>query len=570
MSIIDKIKEKVKGKEVAKSNENEQQEVDLRPEAALLVQKGWKNLQLLIENEDGTSNTINLNASDMMGSQKVQYLKNDIIPNGLHEYLVDMTRIMATKKTIPIKGREEEIDKIWFHLTQKRRNNVFVVGGIDSGKTALAWEIARRIAICDCPSSLYQYRMIAVQPDNFLRILSRGVKATVMNAIKQFVAKNKVILYVDKASYMVSDNKLYDLLMYSVKSNYPIMFSTRYDEVDWFEGDYFIGKYENKVYLPDIETDDLYDIISERVRYLEWKNKVKISPFMTKFAIYTANLYNNAFYEEDVLYEPGRTLSILEKAVSDAKRKGMEELTKENIINTYDEYKKYYNSMSKEDIITTAYHEVGHYITLKKSGISSMMKTACVSIVPLQDFLGVNYFYMLLGKDVNINRHDLIERIATSLGGRSAEKLIIGNISTGAAADLVSANVAADNMILSYGLSKRKNPNRIYTHDDIALDLLTDEEKTAINKEITDIIAESEKLADKIITENKETMDLIVDRLLTEKILIGEELDEIISIADKKKAQAKKSQVRNNSRSKKNTSNSATTKTRTKKQSKTK
>ena len=177
---------------------------------------------------------------------------------------------------------------------------------------------------------------------------------------------------------------------------------------------------------------------------------------------------------------------------------------------------------------------------------------------------------MLLGKDVNINRHDLIERIATSLGGRSAEKLIIGNISTGAAADLISANVAADNMILSYGLSKRKNPNRIYTHDEIALDLLTDDEKTAINKEITDIIAESEKLADKIITENKETMDLIVDRLLTEKILIGEELDEIISIADKKKAQAKKRQVRNNSRSKKNTSNSATTKTRTKKQSKTK
>ena len=84
-------------------------------------------------------------------------------------------------------------------------------------------------------------------------------------------------------------------------------------------------------------------------------------------------------------------------------------------------------------------------------------------------------------------------------------------------------------MILSYGLSKRKNPNRIYTHDEIALDLLTDDEKTAINKEITDIIAESEKLADKIITENKETMDLIVDRLLTEKILIGEELDEIIS-----------------------------------------
>ena len=101
---------------------------------------------------------------------KYAELVQDIIPIYLKKYLVDYTQKLSQKSVAPIVGREHEIEKAWFYLSKETRNNVFLIGEKDVGKTAIAVEIARQIATNECPKEFYQKRVLMLKPEMILKI----------------------------------------------------------------------------------------------------------------------------------------------------------------------------------------------------------------------------------------------------------------------------------------------------------------------------------------------------------------------------------------------------------------
>lgn len=95
---------------------------------------------------------------------KYAEIMKGIVPKSLSIYLEDLTQKLCEKPIVPIVKREHELEKIWFYISQKVRNNVFITGEIDVGKTAIAHEIARQISTNECPKEFYEKRVLFLNP----------------------------------------------------------------------------------------------------------------------------------------------------------------------------------------------------------------------------------------------------------------------------------------------------------------------------------------------------------------------------------------------------------------------
>ena len=102
----------------------------------------------------------------------------------------------------------------------------------------------------------------------------------------------------------------------------------------------------------------------------------------------------------------------------------------------------------------TAYHEAGHAIVVRL--VSTTVKVDRVTIIPSGRAGGFTSFKPDEDRQYT-TKAQLIEQIIVSLGGRAAEELMLGEISTGASSDLKHANSIARNMITKYGMSDELN-----------------------------------------------------------------------------------------------------------------
>lgn len=162
-------------------------------------------------------------------------------------------------------------------------------------------------------------------------------------------------------------------------------------------------------------------------------------------------------------------------------------------------YKVALGPEKKSKIITdgekrlTAYHESGHAITMRT--VSSTSKVQRVSIIPVGQAGG--YTMPMANEDKYFyTKEQLQEEIVTLLGGRAAEEMAIGEISTGAANDLQRANKIARNMIVKYGMSK-----------ELANIVFQEDEEVFIGKDYSKVKAYSEDIANKIDVEIKRIID---------------------------------------------------------------
>jgi cell division protease FtsH len=123
-----------------------------------------------------------------------------------------------------------------------------------------------------------------------------------------------------------------------------------------------------------------------------------------------------------------------------------------------------------------------------------------------------------------ITKDELYNKIQVILGGRAAEEVIFGSISTGAKDDLKKANQLAFQMVCEYGMSDLENrffePNLIRNCYDI------------IDKEITKIINICYKQSVEVIRLHKELLNRVASVLYEKETLTGEELDKIINEFD--------------------------------------
>ncbi|MBR9976188.1 MAG: ATP-dependent zinc metalloprotease FtsH [Bacteroidetes bacterium] len=181
----------------------------------------------------------------------------------------------------------------------------------------------------------------------------------------------------------------------------------------------------------------------------------------------------------------------------------------------------------------TAYHEAGHALVAKLSADSDPVTK--VSIVPRGRALGVT-MQTPLDERHNYTSEYLLSRLRVLFGGRAAEDIVFGTISTGAENDLMHATTLARNMVARYGMSEKlghlslmdpagdsymgNNPfnQRNFSEDTLRL----------VDGETRRLIEDAYVSAKQLLSEQRETLDLIAEALVNKEMLEGSDLDTII------------------------------------------
>ncbi len=179
-----------------------------------------------------------------------------------------------------------------------------------------------------------------------------------------------------------------------------------------------------------------------------------------------------------------------------------------------------------------AYHEAGHAVVgLKLEGANDVQK---ITIIPRGQAGG---YTMMTPKEETFTstKQELLESISGLLGGRVAEEIEFGEITTGAHDDFKKATKIARSMVTEYGMSKLgpmmlEEPSgntflgRDYTKNRNVSDIVAHE----IDEEMRSIINECYEKTKKILKENKNLLDLIANTLLEEETITKEQIDSLV------------------------------------------
>ena len=179
-----------------------------------------------------------------------------------------------------------------------------------------------------------------------------------------------------------------------------------------------------------------------------------------------------------------------------------------------------------------AYHEVGHTIIGLKLESSDMVQK--VTIIPRGQAGGYNLMTPREEKFM-LTKTDLSARITGLLGGRVAEDIVFNEISTGASSDIERATKIAREMVMSYGMSdlgpiqyEHSGGNVFLGRDYSNSSNYSGQIAFEIDKEVRRIIDEAYDHAKRLIQENRELMDRLVDALLEFETLTAENIQNIV------------------------------------------
>ncbi|MEG1502138.1 MAG: ATP-dependent zinc metalloprotease FtsH [Synergistaceae bacterium] len=196
-------------------------------------------------------------------------------------------------------------------------------------------------------------------------------------------------------------------------------------------------------------------------------------------------------------------------------------------------------SAKEREII--AYHEVGHALVASK--LEDTDPVHKISIIP-RGHMALGYTLQLPEEDrFLISKNELLNKISVLLGGRTAELIKFGDVTTGASNDLERATQTARQMVTQFGMSDTlglvtlgKKQHEVFLGHDIVDDKnYSDNIAYEIDKEIRSIVDMSFDKAKEILTENIEKMEEITQLLLQREVLEGEELDELLGYPKKVK-----------------------------------
>ena len=188
---------------------------------------------------------------------------------------------------------------------------------------------------------------------------------------------------------------------------------------------------------------------------------------------------------------------------------------------------------TENDKKLVAYHESGHAVLgIKLDGANDVQK---ITIIP-RGYAGGYTMMQPKEERFTSTRKELIERITGLLGGRVAEELVFGEITTGAHNDFQQATKIARAMVTEYGMSSL-GPIQLESNDEGSVFLGRDYNKTRnfssqvayeIDQEMRKIIDECYKNAVKIIKENRKLLDLIAEVLIERETITKEQIDYLV------------------------------------------
>ena len=179
-----------------------------------------------------------------------------------------------------------------------------------------------------------------------------------------------------------------------------------------------------------------------------------------------------------------------------------------------------------------AYHEIGHALVAAKQTNSAPVQK--ITIVPRTS--GALGYTMQVdeGNHYLMTKDELINKIATLTGGRAAEELIFGSITTGASNDIEQATKLARAMITRYGMSEE--------FDMVALETVTNQSlggdtslacsadtQREIDRKVVELVKSQHEKALKILSDNREKLDELAKYLYEKETITGEEFMSILN-----------------------------------------
>ena len=194
-------------------------------------------------------------------------------------------------------------------------------------------------------------------------------------------------------------------------------------------------------------------------------------------------------------------------------------------------YQKKNAILTDKEKWTVAYHEIGHALVAAKQTNSAPVQK--ITIIPrtsgalgytMQVEEGNHYLY---------TKEELENKIATCTGGRAAEEVVFGSISTGAANDIEQATKMARAMVTRYGMSDDfdmvalESVNNRYLGGDTSL-ICSAQTQTQIDKLVVTIVKKEHEKARKILTDNREKLDELAKFLYERETITGEEFMNIL------------------------------------------
>ena len=179
-----------------------------------------------------------------------------------------------------------------------------------------------------------------------------------------------------------------------------------------------------------------------------------------------------------------------------------------------------------------AYHEAGHAVLgLKLDGANDVQK---ITIIPRGHAGG---YTMMTPKEESFNytKNQLLESISGLLAGRVAEEVVFNEITTGAHDDFKKATKIARSMVTEYGMSDlgpmmldEPSENTFLGRDYTKNRNISDTVAHEIDEEMRKIINERYEITKKIITDNRNLLDLIANTLLEEETITKEQIDYLV------------------------------------------
>ena len=192
--------------------------------------------------------------------------------------------------------------------------------------------------------------------------------------------------------------------------------------------------------------------------------------------------------------------------------------------------------ISKKELQIIAAHEVGHTVVARMTNHSDPVHK--VSIIPRGQALG--YTLQLPTEDKFLtSKSEFKDKLCILLGGRAAEEIVFGEITSGASDDLNKTMAYARKMVMELGMSEKLGPIALPSNEEGEVFLGRDfsrhttysqELAKVIDEEIMDLIRTSYARAKEIIVSNRVAFDKLVSVLLEKEVVEANEIDEILGL----------------------------------------
>ncbi len=236
-------------------------------------------------------------------------------------------------------------------------------------------------------------------------------------------------------------------------------------------------------------------------------------------------------------YSGAELANVINEAALLAARRGLKGITLSELEEARDKVRwgkeRRSLALSEKEKTNTAYHEAGHALLLEMLEFTEPLHK--VTIIPRGPSLGSTMWLPLEDKYTQ-RRNELLDDLVVSMGGRVAEEIVFGDVTSGARGDIQMATRLARKMVCEWGMSEKMGMVEYGEHEDyvfLGRDISRARdysEATAeqIDREVRKLVDDAYARATEILTANRQKLEVIAKALLEFETLDGVQIREVI------------------------------------------